>query len=184
MISPRTLDPVFHLILDLSAHRPAPGLPRRLGELFHALAAADDAGAAEETEELIWAVWTSHEDRDAEEIMAEAIEGMEVGAWDAARILLDDLTERYPDWAEAWNRRATLCFMEKRDADCLADIERTLAIEPRHFGAISDFGHVCLRNGHLNEARAAFQIALSINPHLEDLGEILQDLAPRNLMLH
>ena len=103
---------------------------------------------------------------------------------DAARILLDDLTERYPDWAEAWNRRATLCFIEKRDADCLADIERTLALEPRHFGAISDFGHVCLRHGHLNEARAAFQIALSINPHLEDLGEILEDLAPRNLMLH
>ena len=120
----------------------------------------------------------------ATEIMAEAIEGMEVGALDAARILLDDLTERYPDWAEAWNRRATLCFIEKRDADCLADIERTLALEPRHFGAISDFGHVCLRNGHLNEARAAFQIALSINPHLEELSEILEDLAPHNLMLH
>ena len=184
MISARTLDPVFHLILDLSAHKPAPGVPTRLRELFGELSEVASAEAAQEVEELIWTLWTSHEDRDAEEIMAEAIEGMEVGALDAARILLDDLTERYPEWAEAWNRRATLCFIEKRDVDCLADIERTLALEPRHFGAISDFGHVCLRNGHLNEARAAFQIALSIHPHLYDLSEILEDLAPRNLMLH
>jgi tetratricopeptide (TPR) repeat protein len=184
MISARTLDPVFHLILDLSAHQPAPGVPTRLRELFGELSEVEAGEAAQDVEELIWTLWTSHEDRDAEEIMAEAIEGMEVGALDAARILLDDLTERYPDWAEAWNRRATLCFIEQRDADCLADIERTLALEPRHFGAISDFGHVCLRHGHLNEARAAFQIALSINPHLEDLGEILEDLAPHNLMLH
>jgi tetratricopeptide (TPR) repeat protein len=184
MISPRTLDPVFHLILDLPAQAPAPGVPRRLEELFRDLSGATSGEAADEAEELIWALWTSHEDRDAEEIMAEAIEGMEVGALEAARILLDDLTERYPDWAEAWNRRATLCFIEKRDQDCLADITRTLALEPRHFGAIAGFGHVCLRHGHLNEARAAFQIALSINPHLDELAAILEDLAPRNLMLH
>ena len=184
MISARTLDPVFHLILDLSAHKPAPNVPARLRELFGELSEIRDVEAAQDVEERIWTLWTSHEDRDAEEIMAEAIEGMEVGALDAARILLDDLTERFPDWAEAWNRRATLCFIEKRDADCLAHIERTLALEPRHFGAISDFGHVCLRNGHLNEARAAFQIALAINPHLDDLSGILEDLAPQHLMLH
>ena len=177
MLSSLTLDPVFHLILDLSAHAPAPGAPGRLNGLFRALAQADaeDAG---ETEELIWALWTSHEDREAEEIMAEAIEGMEIGALDAARILLDEIVENYPDWAEGWNRRATLAFMENRDAECLADIERTLALEPRHFGAISGFGQVCLRHGHLNEARAAFQIALAINPHLTDLRDLLKDLAP------
>jgi len=61
--------------------------------------------------------------------------------------------------------------------------EETLA-EPRHFGAISGFGNVCLRNGHLNEARAAFQIALSINPHMEELRDMLENLSPHNLMLH
>jgi hypothetical protein len=57
-------------------------------------------------------------------------------------------------------------------------------VEPRHFGAISGFGDICLRHGRLNEARAAFQIALAINPHLEELHDMLANLSPRNLMLH
>jgi hypothetical protein len=56
--------------------------------------------------------------------------------------------------------------------------------DPRHFGAVSGFGQICLRNGFLNEARAAFQVALSLNPHLQGLREIIDDLNPQTLMLH
>jgi Flp pilus assembly protein TadD len=90
----------------------------------------------------------------------------------------------HPTWPEAWNKRATLAFIEKRDAECLADIARVLELEPRHFGAVSGFGQICLRRGHLNEARAAFQVALAINPHLQGLREIITDLSPEALMLH
>ena len=101
-----------------------------------------------------------------------------------ARPLLDHLVAMYPDWPEAWNKRATLASIEKRDADSLLDIAQTLRLEPRHFGAIAGFGNICLRNGHLNEARAAFQIALSINPHMDDLRDMLENLSPHHLMLH
>jgi hypothetical protein len=60
----------------------------------------------------------------------------------------------------------------------------TLLLEPRHFGAVAGFGQICLRNGHLNEARAAFQVALSINPHLRGLRELIAELDPQTLMLH
>jgi tetratricopeptide (TPR) repeat protein len=116
--------------------------------------------------------------------MGAAVEAMASGALDTARPLLDHLTDQYPDWAEAWNKRATLSFIEKRDAESLEDIERTLRLEPRHFGAIAGFGQICLRNGHLNEARAAFQVALSINPYLDGLKDIIEDLDPQMLMLH
>jgi hypothetical protein len=109
---------------------------------------------------------------------------MATGTLQQAHSLLDRLVAQYPGWAEAWNKRATLAYIEARDADSLHDIGRTLELEPRHFGAIAGFGQICLRNGHLNEARAAFQIALSINPHLEGIRELLDDLDPQLLMLH
>mgnify|MGYP003584487387 CR=1 FL=1 len=178
------IDCAFQLILDLSGRSPAPSLPRRLNGLFRALAAPRTKQAADEIEELIWAIWISHEDREAEESMGAAVEALADGALGEARQLLDELVLRYPDWAEAWNKRATLAFVENRDADATRDIMRTLELEPRHFGAVSGFGQICLRHGHLNEARAAFQIALALNPHLEGLREMIDDLSPRTLMLH
>jgi tetratricopeptide (TPR) repeat protein len=116
--------------------------------------------------------------------MGAAVDAMASGELDTARPLLDRLVAQYPGWAEAWNKRATLAFIEKRDADSFADITRALELEPRHFGAVSGFGQICLRHGHLNEARAAFQVALSLNPHLKGLRELISDLSPEVLMLH
>jgi predicted Zn-dependent protease len=178
------LDPVLRLVLDLASRKPAPGRPRRLKGLFKELSEPSPKRNPEEIEDQIWALWVSHETRAAEETMGAAIEAMASGALKQARPLLDHLVEAYPDWAEAWNKRATLAFIEKRDADSVRDIERVLEREPRHFAAVSGFGQICLRNGHLNEARAAFQVALSINPHLEGLRELIGELDPQTLMLH
>ncbi len=184
MTSALPVDPVFQLILEVPTLTPGPSLPGRLTGLFRELSAAESDRPPEEIEDQIWALWSSHEDRIAEETMMAAIEAMQAGELHKARPLLDHLVEKHPDWAEAWNKRATLAYIEKRDGDSLFDIDRTLRLEPRHFGAISGFGNICLRNGRLNEARAAFQIALSINPHLEDLRDILENLSPHHLMLH
>jgi tetratricopeptide (TPR) repeat protein len=184
MTSALPVDPVFQLILETPTRAPGPSLPIRLAGLFEELSAAEPARPAEEVEDQIWALWSSHDDRIAEETMAAAIEAMSSGALQKAKPLLDHLVVKHPDWAEAWNKRATLAFIEKRDADSLLDIAQTLRLEPRHFGAISGFGNICLRNGHLNEARAAFQIALSFNPHMDDLRDMLENLSPHHLMLH
>ncbi len=184
MTSPLPIDPVFQLVLELPAHTPSPDLPRRLNDLFRELAMDEPPRPVEEIEDQIWALWSSHEDRIAEETMAAAVEALSSGALKKARPLLDHLVAKHPDWPEAWNKRATLASIEKRDADSLLDIAQTLRLEPRHFGAIAGFGNICLRHGHLNEARAAFQIALSINPHMEDLRDMLENLSPHHLMLH
>ena len=178
------IDPVLRLVLDSRLRKPAANLPRRLAGLFKDLAAPEPARPGDETEDLIWALWISHEDRTAEEMMGAAVEALASGALDEARTLLDRLVAWHPDWAEAWNKRATLAFIERRDCESLADIARTLELEPRHFGAVAGFGQICLRHGHLNEARAAFQVALTINPRLQGLREILDDLSPEALMLH
>jgi predicted Zn-dependent protease len=184
MTSSLPVDPVFDLILEVPARKPAPGLPSRLTDLFQELSLAEPTRPVEEIEDQIWALWVSHEDRIAEETMGVAVEAMSSGALQKAKPLLNHLVRKHPDWAEAWNKRATLAFIENRDADSLLDIAQTLRLEPRHFGAISGFGNVCLRHGHLNEARAAFQIALSINPHMDELRDMLENLSPHHLMLH
>ncbi len=184
MTSPLPIDPVFQLVLELPAHTPSPDLPRRLDDLFRELAMDEPPRPVEEIEDQIWALWSSHEDRIAEETMAAAVEALGSGSLKKARPLLDHLVARHPDWPEAWNKRAMLASIEKRDADSLLDIAQTLRLEPRHFGAIAGFGNICLRHGHLNEARAAFQIALVVNPHMEDLRDMLENLSPHHLMLH
>ena len=60
--------------------------------------------------------------------------------------------------------------------DALASIARTLQLEPRHFGAMAGFGQICLRHGRKQEARAAFQTALAVNPHLQGLPELISEL--------
>ena len=184
MPSSLPLDPVLQLVLDLPSRRPGPASNWRLTGLFRELARSETGENAEEIETLIWALWVSHDDRAAEEALGVAIEAMAVGDLEAARPVLDRLVREHPDWPEAWNKRATLAYIENRDADSLQDIRRTLELEPRHFGAILGFGQICLRNGHLNEARAAFQVALAVNPHLEDLRGIVRDLGSEVLTLH
>jgi tetratricopeptide (TPR) repeat protein len=154
----------------------AAGGSKRLDALFRDLLKETPPRDAEETGDLIWALWTNHEDAAATDAMQKAI-GLIVAKETApARAALDALCATYPAWAEAWNKRATLAFIELRDADAVADIVETLAREPRHFGALAGFGQIALRNGHPAAALAAYETALALNPHLDELASAAQEL--------
>ncbi|WP_293867820.1 tetratricopeptide repeat protein [uncultured Alsobacter sp.] len=184
IVPPARFDDVFALVIDLPHRSPGRGLPRRLDALFRELAQASPQRSPDEIEDLIWAHWIANKDQGAASAMAIAVDAMAAGALDLAEPILDELVETHPDWAEAWNKRGTMHFVEKRDAQAIHDIERALLIEPRHFGAVSGFAQICLRHGRLAEARASFQVALSINPHLEGLREAITEigLADRGLL--
>ena len=184
LISPARFDDVFALVIDLPHRSPGCGLPRRLDSLFRELAQVSPHRSPDEIEDLIWAHWISNKDQAAAAAMSTAVDAMAAGAMDLAEPILDELVETHPDWSEAWNKRGTMHFVEKRDAQAIDDIERALLIEPRHFGAVSGFAQICLRHNRLAEARASFQVALSINPHLEGLREVITEigLADRGLL--
>ncbi|MCX7196737.1 MAG: hypothetical protein NTW37_01725 [Proteobacteria bacterium] len=139
---------------------------RRLADLFRTLAATDDLIAAGEAEDEIWALWTSHDDPDLELRLDRAIRHIAAREFEPAGQLLDALLADRDDYVEAWNKRATLYFLMERDRESIADIVRTLELEPRHFGAICGFAQICLRQGRRAEALAAFESALAINPHM------------------
>lgn len=166
------------LALALSDDRDAPPWPaeRRLAGLFADLAGQGAQARAREIEALIWALWSNHVDPALDHAMGEAIEALAARRHAQARVMLDRLVDAAPDWAEAWNKRATLAFVEGRDADSLGDIVRTLAREPRHFGALAGLGQICLRHDRPREALAAFDVALRINPHMEGVARTVSSL--------
>jgi Flp pilus assembly protein TadD len=179
------IDSVLGLILDRREPGGArDGVQRRLSRLLAELARPDPARSPDELEDLVWALWISHPDPAAESLMAQAVNALATGKFATARPLLDELVAHYPDWAEAWNKRATLAFVEDRDADAVADITQTLLLEPRHFGAVAGFGQICLRHGHVHEARAAFAVALALNPHLDSIREMVDEFSAAPSTLH
>jgi tetratricopeptide (TPR) repeat protein len=178
------IDGVLSIVLDVPHRSPCSAQPRRLDSLFRELAKDRPSHSPDDIENLIWALWINHPKAESTADMNAAVEAISMGAFDLARPLLDRIIERHPDWAEAWNKRATLSFIERRDAECLSDIAQTLILEPRHFGAIAGFGQICLRHGQISEAKAAFQIALAINPHLEGLREVIEELRVPPVTLH
>jgi tetratricopeptide (TPR) repeat protein len=170
-------DDTLKLILALGERRLRSRVPHRLNELFHRLAAAAGAVEASQIEELIWSVWMAHDDPDAEDALSRATQAIAARELEEAEAILDALVALHPDYAEAWNKRATLYFLQRRDEESVADIRRTLELEPRHFGAICGFGQICLRRHDRAGALFAFDAALRVNPHLGSIRAAVKELS-------
>lgn len=178
------VDGVFTVVVGSPARPPSRSLPRRLKPLFRELAQTPMLRDPEEITELIWAIWIAHPDRDATDLMIAAIEAMAAGAPDLALPILDRLVADHPEWAEAWNKRSTLAFMQRRYVESLSDIGETLVREPRHFGAILGFAQIALKHGYFAEAKAAFEIAQRIHPHLSGIAAVIKDLNETAFAVH
>jgi tetratricopeptide (TPR) repeat protein len=97
-----------------------------------------------------------------------------------ARSHLDTLVALEPDFAEAWNKRATVYFYQGEYERSLADISRVLALEPRHFGALNGLGMIFERTGRKAEALEAFRNALAIHPQMPAIQQRV-DMLSREL---
>ena len=81
-----------------------------------------------------------------------------------------------PRFAEAWNKRATLRYLVGDDEGSIADIRQTLALEPRHFGALSGLALIMERQDRPGDAARSLKAALAINPFLPNGRDRLQAL--------
>jgi Tfp pilus assembly protein PilF len=162
---------ILALIAARRSRRPAWDLPF-LDELFRRLALCDSAEAGR-TEDRIWDVWMDHPHEAAARVLDLATGDIAARRFDIAETRLTQLLRRAPDFAEAWHKRATLYYLLGRDAECLADIRRTLELEPRHFAAMLHFAEILLGVGAPAEARFAFHAALTVHPHLPRAREAL-----------
>jgi len=109
----------------------------------------------------------------------EAKAAMDAQQSDVALKLLDAVVKLRPDYVEAWNRRATLYYLQNDYAHSLADIQQVLVREPRHFGALAGLGMIMRDLGDDKRALDAFRKALAINPHLEKVPELVKTLSEK-----
>lgn len=138
----------------------------RLPALFARLRAAGDAQQAAALGREIWRIWFRSGRPDIDAALASAETLMRSRRFAEAEAVYDDIVRRAPGFAEGWNRRATVRYLRGEHAGSLADIARTLRLEPHHFGALSGRGLVLVKLGRDREALKAFEAALAVHPHL------------------
>jgi Flp pilus assembly protein TadD len=157
---------------ESAAHRDA-----ALDRLFESLREAGSPEAAHGIEQLIWTIWLNAGDDEADDLMRLSVEAMSSQDFALARTRLDALIARDPTLAEGWNKRATVHFLEGDYARSLADIERVLQLEPRHFGALSGLGMILERIGEKEGALKAFRRALAVHPQMPAVRQRVDALA-------
>lgn len=144
----------------------------RLDDLFLGLAGAGVQEAeARGLENAIWEVWGNSGSATVDLLMRRGEQLMEVAELDSAIAVLGDVVALAPGFAEGWNRRATAYFLNGDYQRALKDIERTLSLEARHFGALAGLGSIMAELGEDRRALRAYQMALQINPHLRGIAE-------------
>lgn len=136
----------------------------RLDALFSQLQAAADSASAYALEHEIWIAWMDSGDPTIDRLAREASAAMAAGQLPVALALLDAVTRRAPGYAEGWNKRATVLYMLGELEKSLADIDKVLALEPRHFGAISGIGLIRIARGDPGGAIEAYRRVLRIYP--------------------
>jgi tetratricopeptide (TPR) repeat protein len=149
---------------------------KALDALFETLRTADDEEAAKAAEGGIAQIWLKSGSDTVDLLMDWALEAMDTEDYPHALDLLDRIVTIEPGYAEAWNKRATVHFINDDYGKSIADLERVLALEPRHFGALAGLGTILRELGDEDRALEAYREALSLDPYLEDVEKAIKEL--------
>jgi tetratricopeptide (TPR) repeat protein len=139
----------------------------RLDVLFERLRATSSEAEARTAEQQIWQIWSESEDSLADGLMRDGVQAMATDELAVALDYFNRLVELAPDFAEAWNKRATVYYLLGNYQASVLDIERTLELEPRHFGALSGLGLIYDAIDEPEAALRSFEAAMKLNPHLD-----------------
>jgi len=137
---------------------------KTLDKLFETLRKDPREASADATAKQIWREWGASGSRSVDMLMGWALRAMRDREFAHAMDLLDQVIALRPDYSEAWNRRATVNFTMQRFGRSLSDIEQTLSLEPRHFGALSGLAVIMQRLEREQEALETWYKVLEIYP--------------------
>lgn len=139
----------------------------RLDALFADLKRTSDPRLAQPIANNIWSQWFRSGSASIDLMMQWSNQAMQDRRYSMALDFLDQVTVRAPDYAEGWNRRATVHFTMRNYAKSMSDIHRVLALEPRHFGALSGMATMLESSGNKQAALVVWQRALSVYPAMK-----------------
>jgi tetratricopeptide (TPR) repeat protein len=133
----------------------------------------EDPELAATAEAILWRIWCRAGDAETDRIFRAGIEAMQQQKLADAEALFSRVIESNPGFAEGWNKRATVRFMQRNFTASVTDCQQTLARNPNHFGAAAGQGLCHFSLGELRAAAIFFRRALEIHPHLDAVRQNL-----------
>lgn len=148
----------------------------RLETLFETLRTTKNKQLGRRAERAIQKLWTQSGSDTIDLLLAWATEAISKKQYGAALDYLDNIIRLKPGFAEGWNLRATVYFLKQDFDQSIADVERTLQLEPRHFGALAGLGIMLMDYGQRQNAHRVLKRALEINPTMKQVQDTLKKL--------
>lgn len=149
-------------------------MEREREKLFTALKLAPNAHASRVAEDAIWRFWMRGAPApEIEKRVAEAMQARSGYDFEKAREILNDVVARAPTYAEGWNQRAFIHYLQGKPDRSLADIDRALELEPKHFGALAGKARILMEQGRVGLGQKALRRAIGIHPWLRERSMLL-----------
>ena len=129
---------------------------------------ADNRAAAEAA---MWSVWSRSGDPQIDALFKKGVAQMNRAEAEAAVATFTEVIRRKPDFAEGWNKRATVYFFMKKFRESLADCGEVMKRNPLHFGALSGYGQIYAQMDEFDKALEYFERAIAINPNMDGVAQ-------------
>ena len=127
-------------------------------------------------ESALWQVWSRSGDAEVDALFALGVDQMSQRAPRAAIETFTRIIEKKPDFAEGWNKRATIYYLIGEYEKSLKDCDEVMTRNPSHFGALAGYGQIYLQLGKPERALEYFQRALDVNPNMEQVEAAVEQL--------
>jgi tetratricopeptide (TPR) repeat protein len=121
----------------------------------------------------IWQIWNRSGDPEIDKLFAQGVQQMQAAALDDALTTFNEIVSRKPDFAEGWNKRATIYFLRGQYEKSLADCDEVFKRNAQHFGALSGAGQIHLQLGNPRRALEFFRRAVEVNPNLDEAAQMI-----------
>jgi len=150
--------------------------PPTAEELLADLAIAEDEEDARDLERRLHTLWSRSGSATADLLFSRSHEAMEEDDFETMALLLDELTELAPNFAEGWHQHAISAMRQENFEEAMTSLRHTLALEPKHFIAMAELGSILEEFGDNERALAAYREALAVNPFIDGLDERVREL--------
>jgi tetratricopeptide (TPR) repeat protein len=147
----------------------------KLDGLFDRLKTAGE-GEAGRIETEIWIEWSKSGSPALDLLLQRGRDALDLGDYAAAIEHFTAIIDQDPDFAEAWNARATAYYMAGEFGPSVADIGHVLTLNPRHFGALSGLALILEETDKPDRALEVYRAAMAIHPHMEGAAEAIERL--------
>lgn len=133
----------------------------------------EDPELAATAEAILWGAWCRSGDPETDRLFRAGVDAMQNRRLTESEEFFTRVVQRQTEFAEGWNKRATVRYVRQNFVGSIADCQETLARNPNHFGAAAGQGLCHMSLGQFREAAMCFRRALEIHPHLDGVRQNL-----------